>query len=85
MNGTIKFHKATGPAFNSGETWISSNGTKVEVVSIRKYPGATTDHSCDYGVTYKTDPINRPELTNEKDCWSFQVRYTHQADQKLKN
>jgi hypothetical protein len=84
MNGKIKFHPATGPAFHPGEVWISSTGSKVEVVSVRKYPGATSDYFSDYGVTYKTDPLNNPELTHEKDCWNFQVRYTHQADTNLK-
>lgn len=47
---------------------------------MRKYPGATSDHSSDYAVTYKTDPLNNPENTHEKDCWNFQVRYTHISD-----
>jgi hypothetical protein len=80
MNGNIKFHKATGPAFHPGEIWFGSIGNRVEIVSVRKYPGATTDHNSDYGVTYKTDPLNNPEKTHEKDAWNFQVRYTHQAD-----
>ena len=80
MNGKIKWHKATGPAFNQGEIWVSVSGTKVEIVSVRKYPGATSDHTSDYGVTYKTDPLNNPTQTHEKDAWNFQVRYTHQAD-----
>lgn len=80
MNKVIKFHKATGPAFNAGEIWVGVSGHKVEIVSVRKYPGATADHTSDYGVTYKTDPVNNPEQTHEKDAWNFQVRYMHQAD-----
>lgn len=81
MNGKIKFHKATGPAFAVGEIWVGSSGHKVEIVSVRKYPGATSDHTSDYGVTYKVNTVSdNPELTHEKDCWNFQVRYTHQAD-----
>lgn len=80
MNGKIKFHKATSPAFNKGEIWVSATGTEVVVISVRKYVGATGNHSSDYGVTYYTDPVNNPELTHEKDCWNFQVRYTHIAD-----
>lgn len=80
MNNKIKFHKATGPAFNPGEVWVSSTGTKVEIISVRKFPHATSDHTSEYGVTYKTDPLNNPELTHEKDAWNFQVRYAHQAD-----
>lgn len=80
MNGKVKFHKATGPAFNVGEVWVSANGVKVEVVSVQKFPGATGDHTSDYSVTYKTDPVANPQQINEKDAWNFQVRYTHQAD-----
>jgi hypothetical protein len=69
MNGKIKFHKATGPAFNVGEVWVGSNGTKVAIVGVSKYPGATSNHTSEWnGVQY------------EKDAWNFQVRYTHQAD-----
>ena len=80
MNGNVKFHKATGPAFNPGEIWIGVGNVRVEILSVRKYPGATSNHTSDYGVTYKTDPVNFPENTHEKDAWNFQVRYTHQAD-----
>lgn len=80
MNGNIKCHKATGPAFNAGEIWVGSGGIQVEVISVRKYPGATSDHISDYGVTYYTNPEYDRTKTHEKDCWNFQVRYTHQAD-----
>ena len=81
MNGEVKWHKATGPAFNAGEQWVGDGGRiRVEIVSVRRYPGATGFHNSDYGVTYKTDPINNPEQTHEKDAWNFQVRYTHIAD-----
>ena len=80
MNGKVKWHKATGPAFNAGEVWVSSSGTRVEVISVRRYPGAKSDHTSDYGVTYFTDPERDRTKTHEKDCWNFQVRYTHQAD-----
>lgn len=80
MNGKVKFHKAMGPAFNTGEVWVSASGVKVEVVSVRKYPGTIGDHASDYGVIYKTDPVANPQQVNEKDAWNFQVRYTHQAD-----
>ena len=83
MNGNVKFHKATGPAFNPGEVWIAVGGIRVEIVSVRKYPGATSDHTSDYGVTYKTDPVRNPEATHEKDAWNFQVRYRHIADLNL--
>lgn len=80
MNGNIKFHKPKSPAFNQGEIWVSACGTKVEIVSVRKYPGASSDGMSSYGVTYKVDPYKNPEVLNEKDCWSFQVRYNHIAD-----
>jgi hypothetical protein len=81
MNGKIKFHKATGPAFNPGEVWIGNGGrAKVRIISVQKYPGATSNHTSDYGVTYYT---GEGDNTNEKDAWNFQVRYTHQADINL--
>ena len=29
MNGEIKFHKATGPAFHPGEVWVGGSGARV--------------------------------------------------------
>jgi hypothetical protein len=79
MNGKIKFHKATGPAFNVGEVWVGSDGnTKVTIVGVSKYPGATSNHTSDYSVTYEWNGVQY-----EKDAWNFQVRYTHQADLSL--
>jgi len=80
MNRTIKFHKATGPAFNPGEVWVGSSGVQVEIVSVRKFPGATSDETSDYAVLYKTDPLKNPCSVHERDAWKFQVRYTHKAD-----
>ncbi len=77
MNGKIKFHKATGPAFNVGEVWVSVSGVRVEVVGVSKYPGATEDHTDDYSVTYRNTVDGS---IHEKDAWNFQVRYTHHAD-----
>lgn len=79
MNGTIKFHKATGPAFYPGECWFGSRKHCVTIVSVRKYPGATTDHTSDYAVTYQWTEGDRV-VQHEKDAWNFQVRYTHGAD-----
>jgi hypothetical protein len=78
MNGKIKFHKATGPAFNVGEIWISSSGHRVEIVDVARYLGVLSNHTNDYSVMYKS--IEDGSL-HEKDAWNFQVRYTHQADQ----
>lgn len=83
MNGEIKWHKATGPAFHPGEVWVSGAG-KVTIVEVRKYPGAAPDanHVSDFGVTYEW--MERGEIRrHEKDCWNFQVRYTHSADEHL--
>ena len=77
MNGKIKFHKATGPAFEPGERWVSSSGVIVEVISVTKYPGATENHTDDYSVTYRNTVDGS---IHEKDAWNFQVRYNHQAD-----
>jgi hypothetical protein len=84
MNGNVKFHKATGPAFNPGEVWVASGGAKVTIVSVRKYASAGSDsnHTSDYGVTYEW--IEHGEVCqHEKDAWNFQVRYQHIADTKL--
>lgn len=81
MNGNVKFHKATSPAFNPGEVWVDSSGRyKVTIVSVSKHPGATSDHSSSYGVTYELNSLSGKVQQYEKDCWNFQVRYTHAAD-----
>ena len=80
MNGTKKWHKATGPAFLPGEQWVSCAGIiRCSIVSVRKYPRATSDHSSDYCVTYQYED----GTTHEKDAWNFQVRYIHVADKNL--
>lgn len=83
MNGAKKWHKATGPAFLAGETWYGKAGKfSVSIVSVRKYPGATSDYTSDYGVTYEWLE-NGQVVQHEKDAWNFQVRYQHQADLDL--
>ena len=78
MNGAVKWHKPTGPAFNAGEVWVGSAGNKVTIVSVRKYH-ITGNHISDYGVTYEW--VERGKVVqHEKDAWNFQVRYTHSAD-----
>lgn len=88
MNGNVKWHKATGPAFNPGEVWVGSGGGKVEIVSVRRYRGAPAvddgDHTSNYGVSYKWVDSDGVERFHEKDAWNFQVRYTHIADLNLK-
>lgn len=82
MNHVQKFHKATGPAFNPGEQWIGTGGSKVTITSVRKYPGATSNHTSDYGVTYEWVE-NGKVVQHEKDAWNFQVRYYHIADRNI--
>ncbi len=78
MNGHRKCHKPTGPAFNAGEVWQGVSGSKVVIVSVRKYANSGNEIS-DYAVTY--DQIG--DVRCEKDAWNFQVRYTHTADRNL--
>jgi hypothetical protein len=86
MNGAHKWHKATGPAFNPGEQWISHGGNiRVTIVSVRKYLqfDLQRNHTSDYGVTYEWTE-NGKIVQHEKDAWNFQVRYGHIADRNLK-
>lgn len=78
MNGTRKFHKATGPAFNSGERWLPCDGSRgyVTIVSVRQYGDEKWDHEVSY--RYGSD-----DHIFTKDAWNFQVRYYHQADREL--
>jgi len=74
-----KFRKWNSPAFNEGEIWVSSTGSRVKIISVVKYPGATGQYSSDYEVTYFTD-ADKCDITHSKDCWNFQVRYEHCSD-----
>lgn len=75
MNGNIKWHKPTGPAFHVGQEWFSGKH-RCTIVKVEKYPGTATQHVSDYGVTY----MAADGSIHEKDAWNFQVRYTHLAD-----
>jgi len=77
MNGTVKWHKANGPAFKPGEEWRSIAGNiYCTIVSVRKYgPG-----KWDYEVTCRY----RDGREFSKDAWNFQVRYMHIADKFIK-
>jgi hypothetical protein len=82
MNGKRKWHKATGPAFDTGQEWVATGGKiRCWIVSVKKYPGAGVDdtHTSSYGVTYRY----ADGATSEKDAWNFQVRYEHIADTGL--
>lgn len=74
-----KFRKWNSPAFNEGELWVSSTGGKVRIVSVSKYPAAKSNHSSDYEVTYYVD-AEKCDKIHSKDCWNFQVRYSHISD-----
>jgi hypothetical protein len=79
MNGTKKFHKPTGPAFNAGEVWFSVSGNiRVVILGVRKYANGGNEIS-DYAVRYD----NGVGVEVEKDAWNFQVRYQHDADRDL--
>ena len=82
MGKNIKFRKPCSPAFYAGEEWVSSGGARVKIVSVRKYPGAASDHTSDYGVTYEWTEFDGTVRQHEKDAWNFQVRYTHHSDLK---
>lgn len=82
MMGRVKFRKATSPAFRVGELWVGASGLAVSIVGVRKYPGAAADddHCSAYGVTYSWEDSSGKVFQHEKDCWNFQVRYTHKTD-----
>lgn len=73
MNGTLKWHKANGPAFAIGEEWRSVSGNvRCWIVGVRKFGSGKWD----YEVTYRF--AEGPETS--KDAWNFQVKYFHVAD-----
>lgn len=73
-----KFRKWNSPAFNKDEMWVSSTGARVYIIGVVKYPAATGEYSSDYEVTYYTDDTKSNIYS--KDCWNFQVRYSHLSD-----
>lgn len=81
---STKFRKATSPAFNPGEIWVGVSGIRVKIISVEKYPGAEADdnHCSNYGVTYyvNASKCSEGDIVHEKDCWNFQIRYTHIGD-----
>ncbi len=76
MNKQVKFHPPKSPAFNAGEIWMSSSGAKVEIIGVE--PWTVCTGKWDYQVIYWTD-LDKTHQCN-KNAWSFQVRYEHQAD-----
>ena len=84
MNGATKCHKATGPAFATGQQWFGvTGGFEVTIVSVRKYnPTNMSNHTSDFKVTYEWVE-NGKTVQHSKDAWNFQVRYMHIADRNL--
>jgi hypothetical protein len=76
MNGTRKFHKPNGPAFDVGQEWRGISGNfSCFITGVKKFG----DGKFDYRVFYRYED----GVTCDKDCWSFQVRYEHVADRDL--
>lgn len=90
MNGRIKFHKANGPAFAPGQRWVAPP-LEVFIELVRPY--ARINGKWDYEVTYywfehsltPDGDIVITRKTHSKNAWSFQVRYTHEADERLRH
>jgi hypothetical protein len=80
MNGNLKFHKPTGPAFNHGEKWINSGNASVYIDSVQH--NNTEGNNCsDYTIRYFWyNSASGKKVFHEKDGWNFQVRYMHIAD-----
>jgi hypothetical protein len=81
MNGKIKFHKGTSPAFRAGEVWFPCDSTPspVKIVSCNPFHSLTEPTHCsDFNVVYEWNG-----QLFEKDAWNFQTRYTHSADRFL--
>jgi hypothetical protein len=83
MNGKIKIHKPTGPAFNVGEVWYSAGGNlRVEIIGVNIYPYATKFPTEARLTTncFEVSYLQSDGTVAKKDAWCFQVRYSHQAD-----
>lgn len=76
MNKVIKFHKPQSPAFNPGEVWISANGAKVTIENVFPWPASPHSDKWSFSVSYRQSDGSQAT----KGVWSFQVRYSHQAD-----
>ena len=77
MNHNQKFHKPTGPAFNTGEKWFASDrmGSAVTIIQVIQIG---TD-KWDFEVEYQSKSGN----VYSKNAWDFQVRYFHSADKDI--
>lgn len=79
MNGAKKFHNADGPAFNPGERWIGSSGVVAEIIRTERYGTGKWD----VDVFYCFPTMQEGDREVNKNAWSFQVRYQHQADKEI--
>lgn len=79
MNGKVKFHSPDGPAFAPGQVWEGVSGTRCEILRVERYGVDKWDVDVFYW--YPSDDFKR-EL--RKNTWSFQVRYQHEADRRVK-
>lgn len=79
MNGAKKFHSPAGPAFNPGEIWIGSSGSKVKILTCSCDGDEPSPGTMDYEVVYE----QHDGSVASKDAWNFQVRYQHIADVHL--
>lgn len=75
MNGAKKFHNPDGPAFNMGESWEGSSGSKVFIVRTERYGVDKWDVDVYY--------LQSDGSESNKNAWSFQVRYMHVADKEV--
>jgi hypothetical protein len=75
MNGAKKFHSPDGPAFNEGEVWEGSSKSKVVIIRTERYGVDKWDVDVYY--------TQVDGSTCNKNAWSFQVRYEHQADKEI--
>jgi hypothetical protein len=78
MNGAKKFHSGDGPAFNPGEVWVATGGSRAVISHTERYGVDKWDVDVFY--YYPTDATQR---IVSKNAWGFQVRYEHQADKEI--
>jgi hypothetical protein len=75
MNGAKKFHSPEGPAFNAGEVWEGSTRSKVVIIRTERYNVGKWDVDVYYTQADGSEW--------NKNAWSFQVRYQHEADKDI--
>lgn len=82
MNKATKNHKATGPAFQSGQVWYIEPIKKIGKVIIDRVEKEGNGRGLiDYRVHFTYPDGGK----GSKDAWNFQIHYTHEADAKIKS